>query len=401
MKPITRMPGSVWALGFVSLLMDLSSEMIHSLLPLYLAGPLGLGALAIGLLEGGAESMALGVKVFSGMATDRLRRRKGLALAGYALAAAAKPLFALAPGAGLVVAGRLLDRVGKGIRGAPRDALVADLAPPGSRGAAFGLCQALDTVGAFLGPLAAAGLMLLWVDDFRAVFRVAVIPALLSVAVLLVCVREPHGAPAGPVARPAQRLDRAAVWQLGPACWRVVGLGVLTSLARLSEAFLVLRARQLGLPLAAVPLVMVAMNLVYAAAAYPFGILSDHVSRRVLLAGGMALLALAELTLALATGWPGLLGGLALWGMHMAMTQGLLAALVADTAPAALRGTAFGVFNLASGAALLASGALAGLLWDLRGAALALEAGALVAGLCVVLLVLRPRWVPDRVEAPG
>ena len=169
-KPTTlsRIPPGVWVLGVVSLLMDVSSEMIHSLLPLFMVTTLGASALVVGVIEGLAESTALVVKIFSGALSDYLGRRKGLAVFGYALGALTKPLFAIAPTAGVVLAARLLDRVGKGVRGAPRDALVADIAPPGLRGAAFGLRQSLDTVGAFLGPTLAVGLMLLWSDDFRA-----------------------------------------------------------------------------------------------------------------------------------------------------------------------------------------------------------------------------------------
>jgi MFS family permease len=373
-------------LGFVSLLMDIASETIHSLLPLFMVGTLGASALSVGLIEGLAEATALIVKVFSGALSDWLGRRKGLALAGYALGALSKPLFALAPGLGTVVAARLIDRVGKGIRGAPRDALVADIAPPEQRGAAFGLRQSLDTVGAFAGPLLAAGLMLLWADDFRAVFWVAVLPGLASVLVLWLGVHEPPPRPGEPRRNP---IARAALRQLSPAYWWVVGVGGLFTLARFSEAFLVLRAQQTGIPLAAVPLVMVAMNAVYALAAYPFGRLADRIDHRGLLAAGLAVLVAADAVLALSVHWVGVLAGVLLWGLHMGMTQGLLATMVADTAPPALRGTAYGVFNLVSGLAMLAASLLAGAVWDRWGAAWTFVAGALICGLTLLALGLR------------
>lgn len=375
------LPRGIWVLGLVSLLMDLSSEMIHALLPLYLATGLGASALVIGAIEGLAEATALIVKVFSGVLSDWLGRRKGLALAGYGLAAATKPLFALAPGVGMVLAARLLDRVGKGIRGAPRDALVADIAPPALRGAAFGLRQSLDTVGAFGGPLLAVGLMLVWANDFQAVFWVAVIPAAMAVLLLAFGLREP---PRTIGAQRTNPLSRAALAQLSPAYWRVVGLGAVVTLARFSEAFLVLRASQTGIPLAFVPLVMVAMNVVYAASAYPFGRLSDRISHRRLLMASLAVLIAADLVLASGTQVATVLAGVALWGLHMGMSQGLMAVMVADTAPADLRGTAFGFFNLVSGVALLAASLVAGWLWDAFGAPATFLAGAGFALLALV-----------------
>jgi MFS family permease len=383
-----RLPAAIWVLGFVSLLMDISSEMVHSLLPLFMVGTLGASALVVGLIEGLAEATALIVKVFSGVLSDWWGKRKWLAVFGYALGALTKPLFALAPGIGTVLTARLLDRVGKGVRGAPRDALVADIAPPDMRGAAFGLRQSLDTVGAFVGPLLAVGLMLLWANDFRAVFWVAVVPGLLAVGLLVLGVREPDR-PVGQ--RRSNPIRRENLRRLGSAYWWVVGLGAVFTLARFSEAFLVLRAEQSGVPLALVPLVMVAMNLVYAASAYPFGRLSDRMNHRTLLALGLAVLIAADLVLAANAHWTTLLAGVALWGLHMGMTQGLLATMVADTAPADLRGTAFGFFNLVSGAALLLSSAIAGLLWDRLGASFTFYAGAGFSGLALLGLALRRR----------
>jgi MFS family permease len=385
-SPAARIPAGVWVLGFVSLLMDISSEMIHSLLPMFLVGSLGLSVLVVGLIEGIAEATALIAKVFSGALSDWLGRRKGLAVLGYALGAFTKPLFAIAEGAGLVVTARFVDRVGKGIRGAPRDALLADLTPPAIRGAAFGLRQSLDTVGAFAGPLLAVALMLAWANDFRAVFWVAVVPGMLAVALLLFGLREPAPVP-GRI--PVNPIRREALARLGPAYWRVVALGAVFTLARFSEAFLVLRAQQLGIAMAWVPLVMVAMNLVYAATAYPFGRLSDRMDHRMLLAGGLAVLIAADVVLAFASGWALLGLGVALWGVHMGMTQGLLAAMVAHAAPADLRGTAYGFFNLMSGLALLLASVIAGLLWETLGPAFTFGAGAGFAALTLAVLAWR------------
>ena len=378
-----RLPASIWALGFVSLLMDVSSEMIHSLLPVFLVSGLGASMVAVGLIEGLAEATALVVKVFSGAWSDWLGRRKPLAVLGYGLGAASKPLFALASTTGMVLGARLIDRVGKGLRGAPRDALVADLASPGQRGAAFGLRQALDTVGAFLGPLLAVALMLLWANDFRAVFWVAVVPAVLSVALLAFGVHEPERPAA---ARRVNPIRRDNLRQLSVAYWWVVGLGAVFTLARFSEAFLVLRAQQGGLAIAWAPLVLIAMNVVYSLGAYPFGRLADTMSHRTLLALGLVVLVAADLLLAAADRGVLLWAGIALWGLHMALTQGLLATMVADTAPAALRGTAFGVFNLACGIALLVASGLAGWLWDRFGAPATFGAGAALCALALVLV---------------
>jgi MFS family permease len=389
---LRRIPAGVWVLGLVSMLMDISSEMIHSLLPLFMVTSLGASAFTVGMIEGLAESTALIVKVFSGVLSDRLGRRKGLALAGYALGAATKPLFAIASGTGLVLTARLLDRVGKGIRGAPRDALVADLAPPEIRGAAFGLRQSLDTVGAFAGPLLAVGLMLLWANDFRAVFWVAVIPGSMAVALLALGVREPAPqALPGAGARRGNPIRRENLRRLSASYWWVVGIGGVFTLARFSEAFLVLRAQQSGIALAWVPLVMVAMNIVYAASAYPFGKLSDRMDHGRLLAAGLAVLIAADLVLASSRHWGVVLAGVSLWGIHMGMTQGLLATMVADAAPSDLRGTAYGFFNLVSGVAMLVASACAGLLWDRLGASATFHAGIVFCAVALVALACRPR----------
>ncbi|PWE49609.1 MFS transporter [Thioclava sp. NG1] len=384
------LPMGIWALGFVSLFMDVSSEMIHALLPVYLMTGLGATALAVGVIEGIAEATAAITKVFSGALSDRIGRRKELAALGYGLAAVTKPIFPLAPTFDWLVAARFIDRVGKGIRGAPRDALIADLAPGKMRGAAFGLRQSLDTVGAFLGPLAAIGLMWLFSDDFRSVFWVAVIPAFLSLGLILFVVKEPaHPRAQRQVRNP---LARSELKLLGNVFWWVVVVATLFTLARFSEAFLILRANDDGIPVMLVPLVLVGMNAVYALIAYPVGALSDQVGRVGLLLVGLGLLIAADLTLALVGGIGGLAIGVLLWGMHMGFTQGLLAALVAEAVPAELRGTAFGMFNLVTGVALLIASVIAGALWEFGGAQWTFLAGASFATTAVLgLLPLRSR----------
>ena len=383
-----KIPRAIWALGCVSLLMDVSSEMIHSLLPVFMVTVLGASAFSVGLIEGTAEATALIVKVFSGAISDYWGKRKPLALLGYGLGALSKPLFALAGTLGWVVSARLIDRVGKGIRGAPRDALVADLAPPESRGAAFGLRQSLDTMGAFLGPLLGMGLMVLWANDFRAVFWVAVIPAFLAVALLLFGVQEPARRQTAKRVNPIQR---ANLKRLSRAYWWVVAIGGIFTLARFSEAFLVLRASQGGLPIALTPLVLIGMNVVYAAAAYPFGKLSDTMSHTRLLALGLVVLVAADLLLAWSNQWGWVWAGISLWGLHLGITQGLLATMVADTAPEDLRGTAYGFFNLVGGLAMLIASTLAGLLWDRLGASFTFIAGAGFCLLALISLVAAPR----------
>ena len=380
------MPAAVWALGCVSLLMDTSSELIHSLLPVFMVTVLGTSMLSVGLIEGAAEATALIVKVFSGVISDWFGHRKPLAVLGYGLAAASKPLFALATSTGHVLTARLADRLGKGIRGAPRDALIADITPPDAHGAAFGLRQALDTVGAFLGPVLALVFMLLWADNFRAVFWIAVVPALLSVGLLAFGVREPESPRRE---RRGNPIRRANLQRMGTPFWWVVGIGSVFTLARFSEAFLVLRAQQGGLAVALTPLVLIAMNVVYSVGAYPFGKLADRASRIALLAWGLVALIASDILLALAGSGPLLWAGIALWGLHMAMTQGLLSAMVAGCAPADLRGTGFGMFNLCSGVALLLASGIAGWLWDTRGAPFTFGCGAVFAAIALAALLVR------------
>ncbi|MBB4864478.1 MFS family permease [Pseudomonas nitritireducens] len=381
-----RIPATVWALGFVSLLMDVSSELLHSLLPLFLVGSLGLSLVTVGLIEGIAEATALIVKVFSGAISDYLGRRKGLVLFGYGLAALSKPLFPLASSGETIFAARLLDRLGKGIRGAPRDALIADVAPPSIRGACFGLRQSMDTAGAFAGPLLAIALMLWLGNDLPRVFWFACIPAGLAVLAIVFFVKEPEQLPG--TQRFRSPIQRDTLRSFPARYWWVVGIGAVFTLARFSEAFLVLRTQAIGLPMAWAPLVMVVMALLFMLSAYPVGWWSDRIGRSGLLAIGMLLLVAADLLLAWADSTPVMLVGVALWGLHLGFTQGLLAALIADCTPADLKGTAFGVFNLASGLAMLLASVLAGWLWQSFGASWTFLAGAALAFAALLLL----RW---------
>ncbi|TWC30370.1 putative MFS family arabinose efflux permease [Pseudomonas sp. SJZ079] len=382
-------PRTVWALGLVSLCMDLSSELVHSLLPVFLVGTLGASVLTVGVIEGVAEATALIVKVFSGAISDFIGRRKGLLLLGYGLAALTKPLFPLAASADMVFTARILDRIGKGIRGAPRDALVADVAPAEIRGACFGLRQSLDTVGAFLGPILAILLMLWFAGEITWVLWFAVIPAALAVGLLLFGVSEPKQDGAGKQFR--SPIHPRSLRQFSRAYWWVVGVGAVFTLARFSEAFLVLRALQLGFSATWVPLVMVVMAAFYMLSAYPVGKWSDRVSRTTLLGAGLLLLIVADLVLARAESSAMVLLGVALWGLHMGFSQGILASLVADTTPADLKGTAFGLFNLASGLALLLASVIAGWLWQEFGAAVTFYAGAGFSAVALLLMLMRQR----------
>jgi MFS family permease len=387
MRPSERpaIPRAVWMLGIVSLFTDMGSEIVHSLLPVLLATTLGASMLTIGLIEGAAEATVLFTKVFSGWASDALGRRKPLVLLGYGLAAAVKPLFPLAGSVGAVATARLLDRFGKGIRGAPRDALVADVTPPAVRGAAFGLRQSMDTIGAVVGPLLAVVLMTAFAGDIRRVLWVAVLPGVVAVLLLATAVREPADTPARTARLP---ITREGLSRLGAPFWRLALLGGLVALARFSEAFLVLRASERGLPTDWVPMVLVVMSVVYAASAYPAGWLSDRIPRARLLAAGMFTLVLGDGLLAMDGGVALAFAGIAAWGLHMGLTQGILASLVVDRVPAAYRATAFGMFNLVSGAALLVASAGAGTLWQVAGPPAAFLAGAAMAAVAGVAALL-------------
>ncbi|MFL6621241.1 MAG: MFS transporter [Sulfurifustis sp.] len=384
------LPAGIWALGFGSLFMDTSSEMIHSLLPVFMVSTLGASMVAVGVIEGIAEATAAVVKVFSGTLSDYLGKRKFLLILGYGLAAFTKPIFPLAASINWVFTARFVDRIGKGIRGAPRDALVADITPAPLRGAAYGLRQALDSVGALLGPLLAVVFMLWLADNIRAVMWIAVLPAFIAVALLMVYVREPERAHAPGHAKAP--LTLADTKRLPLRYWLVVLLGAVFTLARFSEAFLVLRAQDVGLALGFVPVVMVVMNVFYAGAAYPAGAAADRLRARTLLLIGLALLMAADVLLALAPDAFAVFAGAGLWGLHMAFTQGLLSKLVADAVPERLRGTGFGIFNLVSGGALLLASVIAGALWSAAGPAATFVAGAGFAAIAALgIVTLRRR----------
>lgn len=379
---LKSLPRGVWALGLVSLFMDISSEMVHSLLPVFFVSVIGLSYTAVGMIEGISQAIMLITKMFSGALSDMLRLRKPLAVIGYGLAAMTKPVLAVASTATLVVSARFADRLGKGIRGAPRDALIADITPAEMRGASYGLRQSLDSVGAFVGPLIAIGLMALLANDIRGVFWFAVIPAALSLLTLIFFVHEPkHEDPDG---KPKSPLHMSEIRQLGGAYWAAVAISAVLMLAGFSEAFLVLRAQDVGLSLALIPLVFIVMNVVYAASAYPAGILSDRFGRSGLIVAGFVIIIIADIVLALASGIWIVLLGVVLWGLYLGLTKGVLSAMVADSAPERLRGTAFGMFNFVSGIALLLASAIAGWLWDQYGAPAPFIASAIFAGLALI-----------------
>jgi MFS family permease len=401
----SRLPRAIWVLGFVSMWMDIASEMIHGLLPAWLVGTVGLSVASVGLLDGVAEGTALFVKMFSGALSDALGRRKGLTVLGYALAAASKPLFALGS-IPIVVGARLLDRIGKGLRGAPRDALLTELAPSTMRGAAFGLRQSLDSLGALLGPLVAVGLMSALHGNVEQVFVLAAIPGVASVVLLAVAIKEPARQQPSSTS-PTEAGSRAPRWrladvmQLPPSVWWVVLLTMAFLMARLSESFVILRAHDEGVGLSFVPLVLVGMNAVYAASAWPVGRLADGFSRPTLLAVGLVVLCAGHLVL-MVDGLVALVVGVGLWGLHLGLSQGVLAAMLADAAPAHLRGTAFGLFHMVSGLATVASSTLAGLVWERWGPAATFQVGAVAA--CVTLAALigvrRSRRAPSPTVVP-
>lgn len=381
-------PRSVWLLGLVSMLMDISSEMVQTLLPLYLVTGLGASAITVGLIEGLAVAVAMTTRLFAGVLSDWSGQRKPLILIGYGLAALSRPIVPLADTVGWIAGARFLDRVGKGIRSAPRDALIADVTPPELRGASFGLRKSLDTVGGFVGPLVAIGLMLLSGDNFTTVFWIAAVPALIAIAVIIVGIEEPASRAAG---KAGERPRLSALIQLGPSVWAVVGLCAILTFARFSEAFLLLKAQQAGFALAWIPLIMVLMHLVYGLTAYPVGILSDRVGRHGMLALSLVFLIAADLVLAFAQAPALLIAGVVLWGLHMGFSQGILATLIADRAPALARGTAFGALNLATGLAVLAGNLVAGILWESYGAAATFLNGAAFAALALLGFLLPSR----------
>ena len=394
-SPLSQIPRSIWALGLVSLFMDTSSELVHSLLPVFMVSTLGASMTSVGIVEGIAEATALIAKIFSGTLSDHYRKRKLLVAIGYGMAALSKPLFPLANSIPTVLTARFIDRIGKGIRGAPRDALVGDIAPPEIRGACFGLRQSLDTVGAFLGPSLAIAGMLLLANNIRAVMWVAVIPAMIAFLILVFGVKEPEMQHADKSKPPLRIRD---IRHVGSAYWKLVAIAGVLTLARFSEAFLVLKALATGLPIGYVPLVMVVMNVFYAGAAYPAGILSDRVNRKTVLLIGVAFLIAADVVLGYTASLWMLALGVGLWGLHMAFTQGLLATMVTDTTPPELRGTAYGVFNLVCGVAMLVASVIAGLLWDQFGPSVMFFTGAAITTVATLAL-----WwlIPTQANRPA
>ncbi len=382
---LRRIPTSVWAIGFVSMFMDTSSEAIHALLPVYLVSVMGASVATVGLIEGISEATASITKVFSGVISDWLGKRKLLTVIGYGMAALTKPLFPLASSTTGIFAARFIDRIGKGIRGAPRDALIGEIAPPELRGASYGLRQSLDTVGAFIGPLIAVAIMALTMNSYLAVFWFAVIPAFIAVAILIFFVKEPAGVGSKPVRSPIHVLD---LKNINPVYWWIIGIAFIFTVARFSEAFLVLRASGTGLSVALIPFVLIIMNIVYSLSSYPAGALSDRINRWGVLAVGFVLLAFADLVLGFSTSISGVLIGTALWGLHMGITQGVFSALIADTSTPERRGTAFGIYNLSVGIATIIASVTAGLIWDAYGAPATFFTGAAITMVAIVIVAL-------------
>jgi len=380
------LPRNVWVLGLVSLLMDLSSEIYHALLPAFITVVLGLPATALGAIDGVAEATANFAKLGSGRLSDLSRRRKPWVVAGYGLAALSKPLFPLATSAPLVMAARFADRIGKGIRGSPRDAMIADETAPEIRGRAFGLRQAMDTIGALLAPIVAIGLMLLLANDIRLVFWIAVLPAAASFLLAWLALREPEQALA-----PLKRSPFFAGFrQLDKDTKRLLAVGFLFGLARFSEGFLILKGLEVGLSETWSPLTLAVFNLAYVALAYPAGALSDRMSPRSILMAGIAVLVAGDLVLAGSGTLAGVVLGAGLWGAHMALTQGIFSRMIADSAPEALRATSFGAFWFVSGAAGLLASLGAGLLWDRDGSSAIFLTSAAVAAAALAMLALLP-----------
>ena len=391
---LARLPRNVWILGFVSLLMDLSSEIYHALLPVFVTVTLGLPAVALGAIDGLAEATANFAKLVSGRLSDRSMRRKPWIMAGYGLAALSKPLFPLAQGAAELMGARFADRIGKGIRGSPRDAMIADETPPEIRGRAFGLRQALDTAGALLAPIAAIVLMWLLADNIRAVYWIAILPAFFSFLLAWLALREPEVRSdtlrTAPLLRGFRDLNRATR--------RLLAVGFLFTLARFSESFLILKGLEIGLSETLSPLTLVLFNLAYTLLAYPAGALSDRMSPKSILMAGMAVLVGADLILAWTKDYAGLSIGVLLWGAHMALTQGVFARMIADSAPGHLRATSFGAFWFVTGIATLLASLAAGLLWDREGSEATFLAGAFAAAVALAMLSLlhEPRRDPVR-----
>ena len=390
--PSRRLPGGVVRLGWISLFTDVASEMATPLIPLYLATLLAAPGFALGLIEGSAQALLAVMTALAGWHSDRIRQRVPYVRWGYGLAVASKAALALAFHWPVVLGLRLADRFGKGLRGAPRDALIADLAEQ-RRGAAFGLHRGMDTAGALIGALLAAGLLVWLPGRYRIVFALTAIPG--AVAVLLTfTLREPASPPAdGAAARTP--LPLAAARRLQRRFWLAAGVVWLFALGTVSEAFLILRASQQGFADASAVLAYAVFNAVYAASAYPAGVLSDRIGRARLLGTGWAVYAATMLAGTLVEG-DRVVWLFPLLGLHLGLTHGVGKAWIADLAPRELRGTALGVFQLGSGAALLLGGLVAGALWDRVGPGASFMWGAAVGVLALACLPLAARSPRDR-----
>ena len=377
------LPRTVRSLGLVSLLTDASSEMIYPLLPAFLTGTLRAGPAFLGVVEGLAETVAAALKIVSGRVSDRLPRRKPLVVAGYALSSLVRPAVALATAPVHVLAVRLLDRAGKGVRSAPRDALLAAVVPREDRGRAFGFQRAMDHAGAMVGPLLASAAMLV-TSDLRVVFALAAVPAVLAVLALVLGVRE---APRAPDVRPAAGQVAPPPAALEPDLLRYLGVLALFTLGNSSDAFLLLRAQETGVALAAIPALWALHHLVKAGASTWGGALSDRVGRRRVILAGWSVYALAYAGFAVAASPLAVAGLFAFYGLFHALSEGAERALVTDLAGESTRGRAFGLFHAVTGAALLPASLLTGLLWQRFGAPAALGAGAVLATLAALGLL--------------
>ncbi len=386
-KRLKNIHRNVWILGLVSLFTDFGTKAIQSILPLFLVSVLGANVSIIGLIEGIAESTASILKLFSGALSDYWGRRKELAILGYGLSTAIIPLFALANSPLWVLVARFGDRLGKGIRVAPRNALVADVTPIEQRGAAYGLRQTLDTIGAFSGPLVATIILLISGQNFRLVFWVALVSGIISVCLLVKGIRETPSS--------KEKRSKLIQWdtfqQLGRNYWVLVLAATLFNLGHFSDAFLLLKAQHIGIANAWIPLSMIVMNFSYMLSAYPLGLLSDRMGRKQLLVVAFWLFSLVYLGFAWVQQPQQIWGLFALYGVYLGMSQGILLALVADVTPSELRGTGFGVINLVIGIILLPANLLAGFVWETANPQIPFLLGSFLAILASFILLLGVR----------